>query len=313
VPPLPGLDGVPVLDSTSIMELDEVPEHLLVVGGGYIGLEFGQIFRRFGSQVTLVQRRGQLLPREDADVAEEIAEILRQEGMEVLLETEPVRVQSSGKGRIALTVRTPQGERTLTGSHLLLAVGRVPNTDLLDLQSAGIQVDKRGFIPVNGRLETVVPGVYALGDIKGGPAFTHISYDDYRVLRTNLLEGGDASTAGRLVPYAVFIDPQLGRVGLTEKEAQAQDLNYRVAKIPMAWVARALETDEARGLMKAIVDVETGQILGAAILGVEGGEVMTVLQMAMMGGVPYTAIRDGTFAHPTLAEALNNLFMAMES
>ena len=313
VPPLPGLDGVPVLDSTSIMELDEVPEHLLVIGGGYIGLEFGQMFRRFGSQVTLVQRRGQLLPREDADVAEEIAEILRQDGMEVLLETEPVRVQSSGKGRIALTVRTPQGERTLTGSHLLLAVGRVPNTDLLDLRTAGIQVDKRGFIPVDDQLETVVPGVYALGDVKGGPAFTHISYDDYRILRTNLLEDGDASTTGRLVPYAVFIDPQLGRVGLTEKEAQAQGLNYRVAKIPMSWVARALETDEARGLMKAIVDAETGQVLGAAILGIEGGEVMTVLQMAMMGGVPYTAIRDGTFAHPTLAEALNNLFMAMDS
>jgi pyruvate/2-oxoglutarate dehydrogenase complex dihydrolipoamide dehydrogenase (E3) component len=177
----------------------------------------------------------------------------------------------------------------------------------------GIQVDERGFIPVNDRLETIVPGIYALGDVKGGPAFTHISYDDYRILRSNLLEGGDASTADRLVPYAVFIDPQLGRVGLAEKEAQAQGLDYRVAKIPMSWVARALEADETRGLMKAIVDAKTDQILGAAVLGVEGGEVMAVLQMAMMGGVPYTAIRDGVFAHPTLAEALNNLFMALES
>jgi pyruvate/2-oxoglutarate dehydrogenase complex dihydrolipoamide dehydrogenase (E3) component len=310
---LPGLDGVPALDSTSIMELDEVPEHLLVIGGGYIGLEFGQMFRRFGSQVTLVQRRDQLLAREDADVAAEIADILRQDGLQVLLETQPVRVQSAGSGGIALTVRTPSGERTLTGSHLLVAAGRVPNTDRLDLQAAGIQVDERGFIPVDDQLETVVPGVYALGDVKGGPAFTHISYDDYRILRSRLLEGADASTAGRLVPYAVFIDPQLGRVGLTEKEAQAQGLNYRVAQMPMSWVARALETDETRGLLKAIVDAETDQILGAAILGIEGAEVMTVLQMAMMGSVPYTAIRDGIFAHPTLSEALNNLFAAMES
>jgi pyruvate/2-oxoglutarate dehydrogenase complex dihydrolipoamide dehydrogenase (E3) component len=313
LPSLPGLDGVPALDSTSIMELDEVPEHLLVIGGGYIGLEFGQMFRRFGSQVTLVQRRGQLLPREDADVADEIAQILRQDGLEVLLETQPLRVKQTGDGQIELAVRGPAGERILTGSHLLVATGRVPNTDMLDLQVVGIQVDERGFIPVNDRLQTVVPGVYALGDVKGGPAFTHISYDDYRILRSNLLEGGEASTAGRLVPYVAFIDPQLGRVGLTEKEAQAQGLDYRVANIPMTWVARALETDETRGLMKAIVDSETGQILGAAILGIEGGEVMTVLQMAMMGGVPYTAIRDGVFAHPTLAESLNNLFMAMGS
>jgi pyruvate/2-oxoglutarate dehydrogenase complex dihydrolipoamide dehydrogenase (E3) component len=313
LPSLPGLEDVPVLDSTSIMELDQVPEHLLVIGGGYIGLEFGQMFRRFGSQVTLVQRRGQLLPREDADVAEEIAGILRQDGLEVLLETRPVRVEQSGNGQIELAVRTADGERTLVGSHLLAAAGRVPNTDLLHLQAAGIGVDERGFIPVNERLETVVPGIYALGDVTGGPAFTHISYDDYRILRTNLLDRGDASTAGRLVPYTVFIDPQLGRIGLTEKEAQAQGLNYRVAKMPMSWVARALEMDEARGLMKAIVNAETGQILGAAILGVEGGEVMAVLQMAMMGGVPYPTIRDGVFAHPTLTEALNNLFMAMES
>jgi pyruvate/2-oxoglutarate dehydrogenase complex dihydrolipoamide dehydrogenase (E3) component len=313
MPPLPGLDGVPALDSTSIMELDEVPEQLLVIGGGYIGLEFGQMFRRFGSQVTLVQRSGQLLTHEDPDVAEAVADILREDGIDVLLETRPVRVQSYADGRIALTVSTLDGERVLTGSHLLVAAGRVPNTDRLNLPAAGIQVDERGFIPVNGRLETGVPGVYALGDVKGGPGFTHISYDDYRILRANLLQGGDASTAGRLVPYTVFIDPQLGRVGLTEKKARAEGLNYRVAKIPMSWVARALETDETRGLIKAVVDADTDQILGAAILGVEGGEVMTVLQMAMMGGVPYPVIRDGVFAHPTLSESLNNLFMAMES
>jgi pyruvate/2-oxoglutarate dehydrogenase complex dihydrolipoamide dehydrogenase (E3) component len=189
----------------------------------------------------------------------------------------------------------------------------VPNSDRLNLEAAGIETDGRGFIRVNDRLETGVPGVYALGDVKGGPAFTHISYDDHRILRANLLEGGDANTAGRLVPYAVFVDPQLGRIGLSEKEAQAQGLNYLVAKMPMSWVARALETDETQGLMKAIVDAETDQNLGAAILGVEGGEIMTVLQMAMMGGLPYTAVRDGIFAHPTLAESLNNLFMYIET
>ena len=312
-PSLTGLESVPYLDSTSIMELDEVPEHLLVIGGGYIGLEFGQMFRRFGSQVTIVQRRGQLLTREDPDVAGEVADILREDGIEVLLETQPLLVRETGAGQIQLEVRTPDGERSLTGSHLLVAAGRTPNTDRLDLEAAGIAVDRRGFIPVNERLETTVPGIYVLGDVKGGPAFTHIAYDDFRVIRANLLEGGKATMAGRLVPYTVFIDPQLGRVGLSEKEARAQGRNIRVAKIPMTWVARALEMDETLGLMKAIVDADTDQILGAAILGVEGGEVMTVLQMAMMGGVPYTAIRDAVFSHPTLSESLNNLFMAMDS
>jgi pyruvate/2-oxoglutarate dehydrogenase complex dihydrolipoamide dehydrogenase (E3) component len=312
-PLLPGLDTMPTLDSTSIMELDAVPAHLLVLGGGYIGLEFGQMFRRFGSQVTIVQRRGQLLTREDLDVAEEVADILRQDGVEILLDTHAQRVEQAAHGSIHLVVRTPEGERTLTGSHLLVAAGRVPNTDRLDLAAAGVQADERGFIKVNERLETNVPGVYALGDVKGGPAFTHISYDDFRIIRSNLLEGGDATTSGRLVPYTVFIDPQLGRVGLSEREARARGLNIRVARLPMNYVARALEVDETRGLMKAIVGADTNQILGAAVLGLEGGEVMTVLQTAMMGEVPYTALRDGVFAHPTLSEALNNLFMAMDT
>jgi pyruvate/2-oxoglutarate dehydrogenase complex dihydrolipoamide dehydrogenase (E3) component len=321
VPDLPGLPalagrpggGVSYLDSTSIMELDHVPEHLLIVGGGYVGLEFGQMFRRFGSEVTIVQRGEQVLVREDRDVAEAVLEILEEDGIQVLLEAQPVRVARSDEGQIRLTVDTPDGEQILVGSHLLIAAGRVPNTDRLNLKAAGVETDGRGQIRANERLETNVPGIYVLGDVKGGPAFTHISYDDYRILRTNLLEGGEATTKDRLVPYVVYIDPQLGRIGLTEEEARAQALDYRVAKIPMSWVARALETDETRGLMKAIVDAETDQILGAAILGIEGGEVMTMLQMAMMGGVPYTTIRDGVFAHPTLAESLNNLFMAMEN
>jgi pyruvate/2-oxoglutarate dehydrogenase complex dihydrolipoamide dehydrogenase (E3) component len=290
------------------MELDVVPEHLLVLGGGYIGLEFGQMFRRFGSQVTIVQRGERLLAREDADVADAVADILREDGVEVLLETSALRVQKSGGNAIDLTVRTPAGERALSGSHLLVAVGRRPNTDRLDLDRAGVQTDKQGFVVVDERLETNVPGIYALGDVKGGPAFTHISYDDFRIIRTNLIEGGDATTAGRLVPYTVFIDPQLGRVGMSEQEAREQGRNIRVAKMPMNYVARALEVDEPRGFMKAVFDADTGQILGGALLGIEGGELMSMLEIAMIGKLPYTTLRDAIFAHPTLAEAFNNLF-----
>ena len=309
---LAGIENVPTLDSTSIMELDTVPEHLLIIGGGYVGLEFGQMFRRFGSQVTVIQRGAFLLSREDPDVAGEVANILREDGIEVLLETKPVRVEQTAQGTIHLTVHTPAGERTLSGSHLLAAAGRVPNSDWLNLDAAGIQTDKRGSIQVDERLETNVPGIYALGDVKGGPAFTHISYDDFRIIRTNLLENGKASTRERLVPYTVFIDPQLGRVGLSETEARAHGHNIKVAKMPMNYVARALEVDESRGFMKAVVDASTGQILGCSVLGIEGGEIMAVLQMAMMGKVPYTVLRDAVFAHPTLAESLNNLFSTLD-
>ena len=301
-----------ILDNASIMELDAVPKHLLVLGGGYIGLEFGQMFRRFGSEVTIIQRGTQLLNREDPDVAGEIATILRGEGIEVLLDTEAIAVSRRADGQIDLAVRTREGDRIKSGSHLLAAAGRVPNSDRLNLASAGIETDGRGFVKVNERLESSAQGVYALGDVKGGPAFTHISYDDYRIVETNLLKGGSATTEGRLVPYAVFIDPQLGRVGLTETEARGEGRNIRVAKLPMTHVARAIEMDETRGFMKAIVDADTDRILGCAILGIEGGEVMSLLQMAMMGGVTYTTIRDGVFAHPTLAESLNNLFMSMK-
>jgi len=294
------------------MELDVRPEHFLVMGGGYVGLEFGQMFRRFGSQVTNIQRGAYLLAREDPDVAEEVANIMREDGIDVLLETRPVRVEQSSLGSIRLTVQTPTGERTLTASHLLVAAGRVPNTDWLNLEAAGVQTDKRGYIQVNERLETNVPGIYALGDIKGGPAFTHISYDDFRIIRTNLLEKGNATIHERLVPYTVFIDPQLGRVGLGEADARAQGRNIRVAKMPMNYVARALEVDESRGFMKAVVDADTGQILGCAVLGIEGGEIMAMLQMAMMGKLAYTVLRDAVFAHPTLAESLNNLFSALD-
>ncbi|HWS84018.1 MAG TPA: mercuric reductase [Ktedonobacteraceae bacterium] len=311
-PSLSGVDKVPVLDSTSIMELDVAPEHLLVIGGGYIGLEFGQMFRRFGSKVTVVQRGAHLLAREDDDVADEVAKIMREDGLEVLLETTPLHIEQLADGRLQLAVRTPAGERVLSGSHLLIATGRTPNTDWLNLAATGLEADKRGFLHTNERLETSVPGIYALGDVKGGPAFTHISYDDFRIIRTNLLEGGNATIHDRLVPYTVFIDPQLGRVGLSETEARSQGGNIRVAKMPMDYVARALETDEARGFMKAIVDADTKQILGCVVLGIEGGEIMTILQIAMMGKLPYTALRDAIFAHPTLAEGLNNLFTTLD-
>jgi pyruvate/2-oxoglutarate dehydrogenase complex dihydrolipoamide dehydrogenase (E3) component len=282
------------------------------MGGGYVGLEFGQMFRRFGSQVTIIQRGGQLLAREDTDIAEAVADILCEDGIEVLLQTAALQVARDVSGNIQLTVRTPAGERTLSGSHLLLAAGRVPNTDKLNLDATGIQTDKRGYIPVNDKLETNVPGIYALGDVKGGPAFTHISYDDFRIIRTNLLEHGNASIKDRMLPYTVFIDPQLGRVGMSEAEARKQGRNIKVAKMPMNYVARALEVDESRGIMKAVVDADTQQILGAAILGIEGGEIMAMLEIAMMGKLPYPVLREAVFAHPTLAESLNNLFSSFQ-
>ena len=311
-PELNGIEQIPVLNSTTIMELDSVPEHLLIVGGGYVGLEFGQMFRRFGSQVSIIQRGTHLLAREDNDIAEAVAEILREDGIEILLQSTPLHVERLASGHIQMRVQTADGERALTGSHLLMAAGRTPNTDGLDLPATGIQPDAHGFIPSNERLETSVAGIYALGDIKGGPAFTHISYDDFRIIRANLLEHGNATIHDRLVPYTVYIDPQLGRVGLTETEARAQGRAIRVAKMPMSYVARALETDEPRGLMKAVVDAESGQILGCAILGIEGGEIMSALQLAMLGKLPYTVLRDAVFAHPTLMEALNNLFTSLD-
>jgi pyruvate/2-oxoglutarate dehydrogenase complex dihydrolipoamide dehydrogenase (E3) component len=312
IPQIPGLDDVSYLNSTSIMELAELPRHLLVLGGGYVGLEFGQLFRRLGSRVTIIQTGAQLLAREDQDLADAVAEILKQDGIQVFLNTKAESVVRSRK-RIALKVRTQGKLRTLEGSHLLVATGRVPNSDSLNLGAAGIIADQGGFIRVNDKLETNVRGIFALGDVKGGPAFTHISYDDFRILRTNIIKNGNASIANRLVPYTVFIDPQLGRVGLSESEARSQGRMIRVAKMPMSYVARALEVDETRGFMKAVVDAASSQILGAAVLGIEGGEIMSQIQLAMMGKLAYPVLQDGVFAHPTLSESLNNLFTHFEN
>ena len=307
IPKIDGLGSVPYLNSTSIMELDSVPEHLLVLGGGYIGLEFGQMFRRFGSRVTVVQSGAQLLSGEDADVAESVLRILREDGLDVLLNSRAARAAKSPTG-IELTVQSAGNSQTLIGTHLLVAAGRVPNTDSLNCAAGGIVTDKHGYIQADDRLETTAPGVFALGDIKGGPAFTHISYDDFRIIRTNIIEKGSASIKDRLLPYTLFIDPQLGRVGMSESVARTSGRKIRVAKMPMSYVARALELDESRGFMKVIVDAETSQILGAAILGIEGGEVMSQIQLAMMGKLPYKVLKDAVFAHPTLSESLNNLF-----
>jgi pyruvate/2-oxoglutarate dehydrogenase complex dihydrolipoamide dehydrogenase (E3) component len=310
VPPISGLDRIPFLDSSSIMELTELPEHLVVLGGGYVGLEFCQMFRRFGSRVTIVNRDPRLIEREDPDVSAEVEKILGEDGIEILNSKQVTQIEKTGTGvRVLLS---GAGAKQIAASHLLVALGRVPNSERLNLAAAGVETDDAGFIKVNAKLQTNVPGIFAIGDVKGGPAFTHISYDDFRVLRENWLAGGSATIEGRMVPNCMFIDPQLASVGLNETEAKKRGLDYRVAKLAMSGVARAQETSETRGFMKAIVDAKTQQILGCTVLGVEGGEIMSMLQIAMMGEVPYTVIKEAIFAHPTLAESLNNLFMTLD-
>ena len=310
-PDIPGLGAVPSLDSTAIIGLGITPEHLLVLGGGYIGVEFAQMFRRFGSRVTIVQKGGQLLPREDPDMAESLAGILSEDGLEIILNGKAKQVAGHA-GDIRLSILVDGRERELAGSHLLVATGRTPSTEGLNLAAAGIRMDVRGFIPVDERLETNVPGVYALGDVNGGPAFTHVSHHDNQILRENLLHNAGRTTVGRLVPYTVFTDPQFGRVGMTEKEARERGYQVRIARLTLDQVARALEIGEARGVIKAVVDARTDLILGCAALAIEGGEIMAMVQLAMMGGLPYQRLRDDMFAHPTLAEGLNNLFAHFE-
>ncbi|OAQ59580.1 Pyruvate/2-oxoglutarate dehydrogenase [Pochonia chlamydosporia 170] len=307
-----------VLDSTSVQELGIIPSHLIVVGGGYIGLEFGQLFRRLGAEVTIIQRNGQLLPREDAEVAEAMLKILEEDGIKVLLKTSPSSVLYTGDkdpGKaVSVSTSGPSGTSELKGSHILFAAGRTPNTDTLNLEAAGIKTTSRGHIVVDQKLQSSNPRVWALGDIKGPPAFTHVSYDDFRILRANLLEKDSHPTAlttvDRILPYVVYTDPQLAHVGLHEHEARAKFPNaeIQVATMPMTYVARALETDETRGMMKAVIDADTQKILGFTCLGLEGGEIMSVVQMAMIAGSKWTALRDAVWAHPSLAESLNNIW-----
>ncbi len=301
VPRLEGLDQTDFLTNASIMQLEEVPDHLLVLGGGYIGLEFGQMFRRFGSRVTVVDRGEHLLSREDPDVTQELQKALETEGIQFRLNSRTTRVEKEN-GRVVLSMEAGGRSETVAGTHLLVATGRRPNSDDLGLEKTGVRTDAHGYIQVNNRLETDVLGIWALGDVKGGPAFTHISYNDYQIVYANLIEGRSLTTDNRLVPYSVFTDPQLGRVGMTEKEARATGRRLKVGKIPMSWVARAIERDETAGLMKLVVDADTDRILGAAVLATEGGELVQILAAVMLAGAPYTLLKGAIYIHPTLAE-----------
>jgi len=311
VPNIEGLDKVSYLNSTTIMELKELPEHLVIIGAGYISLEFGQMFRRFGSKVTMLEHSEKFLSREDEDVADEIKKILEDEGIEIYTNCTFNKIISKNK-KPSVVVTINNEQKKISGTHILIATGRTPNTDALQLQNAGIKTEERGHIIVNEKLETNIEGVYAIGDVKGSPEFTHISYNDYIIIYKNLFDNGSETTGSRKVPYCMFTDPQLGRIGLSENDAKKKNLNYRVAKLPMNYVARAIETNETTGFMKAIVDADTKQILGATIIGEQGGEVMSMLEIAMMGNLTYDVLRNAVFAHPLYAEALNNLFMQLD-
>lgn len=312
VPEIDGLRKCAVLNNGTIMELDHVPGHLMIIGGGYVGMEFARMFRRFGSDVTIIHRGSHVLSREDEDVAQAIQEIYARDGIRIVLEADTHSATRDRQGSIHLKLTCRAREETVSGTHLLLAAGRIPNTDMLNLEAAGVKTDESGYILTDDRLRTTAPNIYALGDVKGGPAFTHISYDDYRIIRTNLFESGNATVKNRALPYVVFIDPQLGRIGLSEMEAAQQGIQCKVVKMPMTHVARALEVDETDGFMKALVDEESGLILGFTCLGMEGGELMAVVQVAMAGGLTWRDLKNTIFAHPTLAESLNNLFSLVE-
>jgi pyruvate/2-oxoglutarate dehydrogenase complex dihydrolipoamide dehydrogenase (E3) component len=309
---IPGLAEAQPLTHIEALELDQVPGQLIVIGGGYVGMELSQAMRRFGSEVTVIDRNDRLLSREDDDVTEALANLFRNEGIETVLDASVRRI--SGKSGDAVTVVVEQNgrEKTVAGTHLLVATGRRPNTENIGLELAGIEVTDRGYIKVNERLETTAPGVWAIGEVAGSPQFTHVSVDDFRVVRDNLA-GGNHVTTGRLIPYTLFTDPELARVGLNEKEAKARGISYRQFKIPMKQVLRAHTLSETSGFLKALVEVNGDGILGFTAFAVDGGEVMASVQTAMIAGLPYTALRDGIWAHPTLVEGLSQLFSSAPS
>jgi pyruvate/2-oxoglutarate dehydrogenase complex dihydrolipoamide dehydrogenase (E3) component len=315
IPPIAGLPEIHYYTSDTILDLLAIPSHLVIVGGSYIALEFGQLYRRLGSKVTIIEGNEQFLSKEDGDIAAEIKKILEEDGIRILTGTTVRSVGSNASANgenIKIELQTPSASQTITASHLLVAAGRLPETAALNPGAAGIITDKHGFIPVDGSLQTNIPGIYALGDVKGGPQFTHISYNDHLILYKNLIENANLSITGRETIYCLFTDPELGRVGLTEKMAREKGLNIKVVTLPAGRIARAWENDETRGMLKAIVNLDNKMILGAAMLCSNGGELMSILQMAMMGNVTYDRIRDAVFAHPTFAESLNNLFAGMD-
>jgi pyruvate/2-oxoglutarate dehydrogenase complex dihydrolipoamide dehydrogenase (E3) component len=306
IPDIPGLVAAEPLTNVEALELDRLPDHLIVLGGGYVGLELAQAYRRFGSRVTVVEAGPQLAGREDLDVAEAILEMLRDEGIVVHLGAKVISVHGRSGEAISLQIRTA-GDQIIEGSDLLVATGRTPNTAGIGLDLAGVALDPRGYIVVNDRLETSAPDVWAIGECAGSPQFTHVSFDDFRVIRANLT-GGDRTKRDRLIPYCMFTDPPLARVGLSEGDAQRQAIAVRVAKLPIAAVLRSRTISETRGFMKALVEAGGDRILGFAMIGAEAGEVMAVVQTAMLAGLPYTALRDAIIAHPTMAEGLGALF-----
>jgi pyruvate/2-oxoglutarate dehydrogenase complex dihydrolipoamide dehydrogenase (E3) component len=320
IPDIPGLATSGYLTNESIIELETLPDHLIILGAGYIGLEFGQMFARFGSRVTIIHDADQIVPHEDPEVSSELQKALESEGVNFLFNAKTTEVARAGDTivlSLEVTAADALGAKktstgSLTGSHLLAATGRIPNTDDLGLDRAGIETDARGFIKVNGRLETSVPGIWATGDIKGGPAFTHLSYNDYQIVYANIVEKKDLSIDHRIVPYCVYTDPELGRVGLTEKEARAQGYKLKIGSVPMSQVSRAIERDETAGLMKLVVDAANDQILGATFLGANGGEVIHIPYTLMLGRLPYTLLKGGVYIHPTMAEGLFFLMDAVK-
>jgi pyruvate/2-oxoglutarate dehydrogenase complex dihydrolipoamide dehydrogenase (E3) component len=307
LPNVPGLETAEPLTNIEALELDYLPAHLIVLGGGYVGLELAQAYRRFGSRVTIIEHGTRPAGREDPDVADEVQRILGDEGIEILVSAEALGVEGRSGEDVSLVVRTLAGERTIKGSDILVAAGRRPNTAGAGLDVAGVALDGSGYIMVNERLETSAPAVWAIGECAGSPQFTHVSFDDFRVIRDNLA-GGNRTTRGRLVPYCMFTDPPLARVGLSEGEAQRQGVAVRVAKVPTSAVLRTQTIDETQGFMKALVDARDDRILGFAMIGPEAGEVMAAVQTAILAGLPYTTLRDAILTHPTMAEGLGSLF-----
>src|SRR3984893_14966566 len=306
IPDIPGLSGAAALTHVEALELDRLPAPLLVLGGGYVGLEMAQAFRRFGSRVTVIERAPQLALREDPDVAEAIRAIFADEGIELVLEAAIDAIEGRSGDQVGVRLRTPAGEREIDGSDLLVALGRTPNTRGIGLESAGIELDLRGYVKANERLETTAPGVWAMGECAGSPQFTHVAYDDFRVVRDNLA-GRPRTTRDRLIPYCMFIDPELGRVGLGEAEAKRRGIPIRVARLPMDSVLRARTIGETRGFMKALIDARSDRILGFTMLGAGAGEVIAAVQSGMLGGLSYTGLRDAILTHPTMAEGLGAL------
>jgi pyruvate/2-oxoglutarate dehydrogenase complex dihydrolipoamide dehydrogenase (E3) component len=307
IPPIPGLEASRPLTHVEALELDYLPAHLIVLGGGYVGLEMAQAYRRFGSRVTVIERGPQLMGREDPDIAAEIQRILNAEGIQFVPQAEPRNVQGRSGEDVCVTVRTPSGEQQIEGSDILVAAGRAPNTQDIGLENAGVALDARGYIRVNDRLETTAPDVWAMGDCAGSPQFTHVAGDDFRIVRDNLA-GGSRSTRDRLMPYCMFTDPQLAHVGLSERDAQRDGIPVRIAKLPMSSVLRTAATDETQGFMKAIVARDDDRILGFTMIGAEAGEVMAAVQTAILANLPYQTLRDAILAHPTMAEGLGSLF-----